>query len=53
MFVEVASGNGARTVELNLECSEVSELFDERIKGRATEIVPPFVDALLAGELNG
>jgi NAD-dependent deacetylase len=49
MFVEEAARAGARTVELNLEPSEISELFDERIKGSATKIVPAFVDAILTG----
>lgn len=36
-----------RTVELNLEPSEGSHLFDEAIHGRATKVVPAFVDRLL------
>lgn len=48
MFVEEAARTGARTVELNLEPSEISELFDERIKGPATKIVPAFVESILA-----
>ncbi len=39
---------GARTVELNLEPSEGASLFEERRYGRASEIVPGFVDELLA-----
>lgn len=39
---------GARTVELNLEPSEGASLFEERRYGRASEIVPRFVDELLA-----
>ncbi|MBT6387896.1 MAG: NAD-dependent deacylase [Alphaproteobacteria bacterium] len=38
----------ARSVELNLEPSEGATLFDECIHGPATEIVPAFVDQLLA-----
>jgi NAD-dependent deacetylase len=37
-----------RTVELNLEPSEGSRLFDEKRYGLATEIVPAWVDSLLA-----
>jgi NAD-dependent deacetylase len=37
----------AHTVELNLEPSEGSRLFDETIHGPATQVVPAFVDRLL------
>ena len=47
-FVEEARHAGAHTVELNLEPSEGIDLFEEAIHGRATEIVPAFVDRLLA-----
>lgn len=47
-FVAVAREAGAHTVELNLEPSEGVSLFAEAIHGRAGEIVPPFVDRLLA-----
>ena len=47
-FVEEARLAGARTVELNLEPSETASSFDERVEGRATEIVPAFVEGLLA-----
>jgi len=36
-----------RCVELNLEPSESSRLFDERIYGRATDVVPAWVEKLL------
>ena len=49
-FVTEARHAGARTVELNLEPSEVADVFDEAIHGKATEIVPAFIDALLAGK---
>lgn len=48
-FVAEARDRGARTVELNLEPSQGSGLFDEAIHGRASEIVPAYVDRLLAG----
>jgi NAD-dependent deacetylase len=38
----------ARTVELNLEPSEGSQLFDEAVYGTATSVVPDFVRHLLA-----
>lgn len=47
MFVEEAARSGARTIEINLEPSEISELFDERLKGPATEIVPNLVNRIL------
>ena len=46
-FVALARRAGARTVELNLEPSEGIDHFHEAIHGRATEIVPAFVDRLL------
>ena len=38
----------ARTVELNLEPTAATDLFDEAHHGRAVEVVPPFFAALLA-----
>jgi NAD-dependent deacetylase len=46
-FVLEASGAGAHTVELNLEPSEGISGFKEAIHGRATEVVPAFVERLL------
>ena len=46
-FVEEAQNAGAHTVELNLEPSEGHDLFAEAVHGRATEIVPAFVEKLL------
>lgn len=49
-FVEEAKRMaGATTVELNLEPSEGHSLFDQRIYGPATEVVPGFVARLVAG----
>ncbi|WP_332653504.1 NAD-dependent deacylase [Brevundimonas sp.] len=45
-FVQQARHAGARTVELNLEPSLGSRLFDERVYGPATEVVPGFCDRL-------
>ena len=46
-FVQMAAGH-ARTLELNLEPSEVWTEFDESRQGPATLLVPAFVDELLA-----
>lgn len=49
-FVAEVRGKGhAHTVELNLEPSEGASLFDEGRYGPATEVVPAFVEELLAG----
>jgi NAD-dependent protein deacetylase/lipoamidase len=48
-FVQEARLAGARTVELNLEPSDGRSLFAERHYGPATQIVPAFVERLLAG----
>jgi NAD-dependent deacetylase len=42
-----APSAGAHCVEFNLEPSEGRNLFAEAIHGRATEIVPAFVEQLL------
>lgn len=47
-FVQVANEAGAQTVELNLEPSQGESLFQTRIYGPATEVVPQYVDKLLA-----
>lgn len=43
----------AHTVELNLEPSEGASLFEEQHYGRATEVVPAYVDRLLNEGLEG
>ena len=48
-FVQEARARGAHTVELNLEPSEGASLFVDRRYGPATEIVPAYVEELLAG----
>ena len=48
-FVEEARRHRAHTVELNLEPSEGISLFAEAEHGKATEIVPAFVERLLNG----
>ncbi len=48
-FVSAARRAGAHTVELNLEPSLGQSLFAERHYGPATDIVPAFVERMLAG----
>lgn len=47
-FVSLARRAGARTLEINLEPTNGTELFDEARQGPATELVPAWVDDLLA-----
>ena len=47
-FVQTAKYRGARTVEINLEPSQGSLLFDERRYGMASVEVPQWVDQILA-----
>jgi NAD-dependent deacetylase len=49
-FVAFARRNGAHTIELNLEPSEGASLFAEAIHGRAGEVVPAWVERLLAAD---
>lgn len=48
-FVDIAAQTGAETLELNLEPSEGTMLFDRQRHGPATRIVPEFVDEILGG----
>jgi NAD-dependent deacetylase len=48
-FVQGARHHGAHTMELNLEPSAGSRLFDESRLGPASELVPAFVNDLLGG----
>ncbi|KUF12188.1 NAD-dependent deacylase [Pseudoponticoccus marisrubri] len=50
-FVREAQLNGAETVELNLERTEISGQFQRNIFGPATETVPRWVDSLLEDSL--
>ena len=47
-FVQLARHYGARTLELNLERSAGSDLFDETRLGPAGELVPAWVEVVLA-----
>lgn len=49
-FVREARQHGAHTVELNLEPSEGASLFHETRHGKATEIVPAYVEEILSGK---
>lgn len=46
-FVREAKYYGAKTVELNLEPSVGNSLFDEAKYGKATELVPEFVETII------
>jgi NAD-dependent deacetylase len=48
-FVQYAAARGARTLELNLEPSDGTTWFHEARHGRATVLVPEWVDQLLGG----
>ena len=53
-YVSEARMRGIPTVEINLEETEASRLFDHHVTGPATESVPRFVNAVLKGQLpNG
>ncbi len=47
-FVAIARAYAARTLELNLEPSAGTSLFDGAVHGRATIVAPDFVDGILA-----
>lgn len=49
-YVEVAKHIGARTVELNLDPTDSSSVFDLSVSGKAGETLPGFVDKLLITE---
>ena len=48
-FVRDAGSQGTKTLELNLEASQGSGWFDESRFGPASELVPTWVDEILAG----
>ena len=49
-FVSEARRSGAHTIELNLEPSEGASMFHEARHGKATEIVPRYVEEILSGK---
>jgi len=46
-FVQMANQAGAKTIEINLEQSQVATDFDEAVYGKAGEVLPSWVDGLL------
>lgn len=48
-FVREARAQGVRTLELNMEPSQGSHFFNKARYGRATELVPRWVDEILGG----
>lgn len=46
-FVEIAKNHGAQSIELNLEPTKGSTLFDQAYYGKAGTIVPRYIDQLL------
>lgn len=48
-FVHEARLQGAHTVELNLEPSQVGSEFEEKYYGLASEVVPEYIERLLKG----
>ena len=47
-YVDVAKKIGAQTVEINLDPTDSSSVFDVSINGKAGELLPEFVEKLLA-----
>ncbi len=47
-FVHEAASHGAHTIELNLEPSDLSDQFNERRYGKASQLIPALVQALIS-----
>lgn len=47
-FVQIANQAGAKTLEINLEESQVASNFDEAIYGKAGQVLPQWVDQCIA-----
>lgn len=47
-FVEIAASSGAKTLEINLEKSQVASQFEEGLYGLASEQVPSWVRSILS-----
>lgn len=53
MFVQIAKlGNDCRTIEANLETTQISWNFDKSIQGKAGDIIPDLVDQILNNKLD-
>jgi len=46
-FIDIARKSGSKTIELNLKPSLGENLFNQKIYGKATEVVPTFVAELI------
>ena len=46
-FVQMANQAGAKTLEINLEESQVASNFEQAIYGKAGEVLPSWLDASL------
>ncbi|PID45436.1 MAG: NAD-dependent protein deacylase [Proteobacteria bacterium] len=46
-FVQIAREHGAKTIELNLDPTDSSDIFHRSIHGPASEVVPAFVESIL------
>ena len=51
-FVQMANQAGANTLEINLERSNVATDFDKAIYGKAGEVLPAWVNELLATQAD-
>lgn len=49
-FVQMANQYGAKSLEINLEASNVATDFDQHIYGKAGEVLPTWVDDFLASQ---
>lgn len=49
-FVQMANSAGAKTIEINLEESNVASAFDVAIYGKAGEVLPKWVDEFLLNQ---
>ena len=49
-FVDIANEVGAKSIEINLDLTDASPVFDVSIQGKAGEVLPDFVDELLGFE---
>lgn len=45
-FVEIARHAGARTVEMNIEETTAGSLYDGKIQGPASSVVPGFLEGI-------
>ena len=48
-FVALAKEGGAKTIEINLKKTPVTDLFERSLTGKASEKVPEIVEEILKG----